>query len=116
MAEPGARPETPSGEPQRMDERLQAHPELRARFEMILAIVENAAGEVETADEAERRAEQLVEHREGGQAERHVGGGSGKGDRRGHTDHQGDCDHQSNQLTHGAYLLVRRAKPARCGE
>lgn len=39
-----------------MDERLQAHPELRSRFEMILAIIENATGEVETADEAERRA------------------------------------------------------------
>jgi hypothetical protein len=38
-----------------VDERLQAHPELRARVEMILAIVENVAGEVETADEAERR-------------------------------------------------------------
>ena len=45
-----------------MDDRLQAHPELRSRFEMILAIVENVAGEVETADEAERRALDAVRH------------------------------------------------------
>lgn len=56
MSEPLGRLETPSGTTQSVDERLQAHPELRSRFERILAIVENAAGEVETADEAERRA------------------------------------------------------------
>lgn len=36
-------------------ERLEKHPELEQRFEMILDIVENVAGDVEKADEAERR-------------------------------------------------------------
>ena len=39
-----------------LEERLKAHPELRARFETILDIVENTAGDLEKADEAERRA------------------------------------------------------------
>lgn len=38
-----------------LEERLKDHPELRGRFEMILEIVENTAGDVEKADEAERR-------------------------------------------------------------
>jgi hypothetical protein len=37
-------------------ERLEEHPELRERFEMILDIVDNVDGDVEKADEAERRA------------------------------------------------------------
>jgi len=41
-------------------ERLEKHPELKERFEMILDIVENAAGDVEKADEAERRAIEAV--------------------------------------------------------
>jgi hypothetical protein len=41
-------------------ERLEKHPELMERFEMILDIVENAAGDVEKADEAERRAIEAV--------------------------------------------------------
>ena len=41
-------------------ERIEKHPELKERFEMILDIVENASGEVEKADEAERRASEAV--------------------------------------------------------
>ncbi len=44
----------------RLLERLEKHPELMERFEMILDIVENAAGDVEKADEAERRAIEAV--------------------------------------------------------
>jgi len=41
-------------------ERLKKHPELEERFEMILDIVENSGGDVEKADEAERRAIEAV--------------------------------------------------------
>jgi hypothetical protein len=41
-------------------ERLEKHPELKERFEMIVDIVENVSGEVEKADEAERRAIEAV--------------------------------------------------------
>ena len=43
-----------------LSERLTRHPELAERFEMILDIVDNAAGDVEKADEAERRAIEAV--------------------------------------------------------
>jgi hypothetical protein len=45
---------------QNLSEPLEKHPELKERFEMILDIVENVSGEVEKADEAERRAIQAV--------------------------------------------------------
>jgi len=38
-----------------LEERLRDHPELRAKMESLLAVVENAAGDVEKAAEAERR-------------------------------------------------------------
>ena len=38
-----------------LEERLRAHPQLRAKMEALLAVVENAAGDVEKAAEAERR-------------------------------------------------------------
>lgn len=38
-----------------LDERLRAYPELRARFEEMVAIVENAEGDIVKADEAEQR-------------------------------------------------------------
>lgn len=38
-----------------LEERLRAYPELRARFEALLEIVENADGTVVKADEAEER-------------------------------------------------------------
>ncbi len=43
-----------------LTERLEEHPELKHRFEMILDIVENVAGDVEKANEAERRAIEAV--------------------------------------------------------
>jgi hypothetical protein len=51
--------ETPVGR-RNLLERLETHPELKERFEMILDIVENASGDVEKADEAERRAIEAV--------------------------------------------------------
>ena len=38
-----------------LEERLRDHPELRTKVESLLAVVENAAGDVEKAAEAERR-------------------------------------------------------------
>ena len=38
-----------------LEERLRAHPELSAKMESLLAVVENASGDVEKAAEAERR-------------------------------------------------------------
>ena len=43
------------GQKRSLEERLQDHPELRAKMERLLAVVENAAGDVEKAAEAERR-------------------------------------------------------------
>jgi hypothetical protein len=37
-------------------DRLERHPELKARMERLLDVVENASGDVRLADEAERRA------------------------------------------------------------
>ena len=45
---------------QPLAERLEEHPELKKRFETILDIVDNVAGDVEKADEAERRAIEAV--------------------------------------------------------
>lgn len=39
----------------RLEERLREYPELRARFEEMLGIVENADGDIVKADEAEER-------------------------------------------------------------
>ena len=39
-----------------LDDRLDKHPHLRERFESILAIVEDTAGTIDLADEAERLA------------------------------------------------------------
>lgn len=38
-----------------LEERLKEHPELKAKIEAMLAIIENAGGDVEKAAEAERR-------------------------------------------------------------
>lgn len=38
------------------EERLSAHPELKARFEQILALVEDVDEQINTADEAEEHA------------------------------------------------------------
>ncbi len=44
----------------RLAARLAQYPELRARFEEILALAENERGEANTADEAEERAVEQV--------------------------------------------------------
>lgn len=44
----------------RLAARLAEFPELRARFEEILAVAENARGDANTADEAEERAVEQV--------------------------------------------------------
>lgn len=60
-----------------IDERLKAHPLLPGRIEAILDIVEDSAGEVARADEAERRmieeVRQLGNEALRGWAERKVG-------------------------------------------
>jgi hypothetical protein len=49
--------ETVTGRPQRksLEERLREYPEVRARIEQMLDVMENAAGDVVKADEAEQR-------------------------------------------------------------
>lgn len=46
---------TEKKEPLSLEDRLSRHPKLRARIERLLETVENARGDVEKADEAERR-------------------------------------------------------------
>jgi len=41
--------------PASLEQRLEDHPELRAKLEELLKIVENADGQIELADEAEQR-------------------------------------------------------------
>jgi hypothetical protein len=45
----------PSANPSEFLERLQRHPELQAKFDVLLDIVDNAAGDATKADEAEQR-------------------------------------------------------------
>lgn len=49
--------ETPLGKPQRksLEERLREYPEVRARIERMLDVMENVNGDVVKADEAEQR-------------------------------------------------------------
>ena len=47
--------ETASTRKRSLEERLNDQPELKARFEKLLDVVENAAGDIEKAAEAERR-------------------------------------------------------------
>jgi hypothetical protein len=44
------------GRQESVAERLERHPELKARMERLLDVVDNASGDVKLADEAERRA------------------------------------------------------------
>jgi hypothetical protein len=46
---------TPSQTPENFEQRLNAHPELRAKFEVLLSVVENAQGDLILADAAEQR-------------------------------------------------------------
>lgn len=41
--------------PESFEQRLSAHPELRAKFEVLLSVVENAQGDLVLADAAEQR-------------------------------------------------------------
>ncbi len=45
----------PSQQPESFEQRLNAHPELRAKFEVLLSVVENAQGDLIRADAAEQR-------------------------------------------------------------
>jgi hypothetical protein len=45
---------TPSQTPKSFDQRLNAHPELRAKFEVLLSVVENAQGDLIRTDAAEQ--------------------------------------------------------------
>jgi hypothetical protein len=45
----------PSQAPDSFEQRLNAHPELRAKFEVLLSVVENAQGDLVRADAAEQR-------------------------------------------------------------
>ena len=47
--------EAASARKRSIDERLKDLPEVRARFERMLEVIENAAGDIEKAAEAERR-------------------------------------------------------------
>lgn len=46
---------SPSQAPESFEQRLNAHPELRAKFEVLLSVVENAQGDLIRADAAEQR-------------------------------------------------------------
>lgn len=54
-------PQPSSANPQDFLDRLQRYPELQAEFAAILDIVENAAGDVAKADEAEERVAQELQ-------------------------------------------------------
>jgi hypothetical protein len=55
MSESAQRDPTPKADHESLEQRLKEHPELRAKFEEILKIVENAEGRIELADDAEQR-------------------------------------------------------------
>lgn len=46
---------TPSQAAESFEQRLNAHPELKAKFEVLLSVVENAQGDLIQADAAEQR-------------------------------------------------------------
>ena len=45
-----------------LEERLTAHPQLLARIEALLNVIENSAGDIEQADLAEQRVIEEVRH------------------------------------------------------
>jgi hypothetical protein len=47
--------------PQRLEERLNHHPELKARIETLLSVVENAEGNLVKANEAEQRVVEEIQ-------------------------------------------------------
>lgn len=48
--------------PERLEERLKRHPELKARIEALLSVVENAEGDLVKANEAEQRVVEEIQH------------------------------------------------------
>ncbi|MEO1620439.1 MAG: hypothetical protein AAFU53_05320 [Cyanobacteria bacterium J06632_3] len=44
-----------------LEERLAGHPELQAKLESLLSVVENASGDIELADEAERQVIEKIQ-------------------------------------------------------
>jgi hypothetical protein len=52
----------PSQQPESFENRLNAHPELRAKFEDLLSVVENAQGDLIRADAAEQRVIEEIRH------------------------------------------------------
>jgi len=52
-------PNSPVGK-QTLEERLTHHPELKSKIESLLSVVENAAGDIELADEAERQVTEEI--------------------------------------------------------
>ncbi len=50
------------GKSRNLEERLNQHPQLRARIESLLSVVENAQGDVTKADEAEQRVVKEIRH------------------------------------------------------
>jgi len=55
MSEPSRHALPQQHYPASLEQRLEDHPELRAKLEELLKIVENADGQIELADEAEQR-------------------------------------------------------------
>lgn len=47
--------------PERLEERLERHPELKARIEALLSVVENAEGDLVKANEAEQRVVEEIQ-------------------------------------------------------
>jgi hypothetical protein len=47
--------------PERLEERLNYHPELKARIETLLSVVENAEGDLVKANEAEQRVVEEIQ-------------------------------------------------------
>lgn len=47
--------EQPETQPETLEHRLNAHPELKAKIEVLLSVVENAQGDLIRADAAEQR-------------------------------------------------------------
>ena len=62
MSDPIRKVETRGIRPRSIEERLKDHPDLLARLEALADIVENAGGDLEKADEAERRVLEQVRH------------------------------------------------------
>ena len=65
------------GQQPSLEERLQEYPELKAKIEAMLGIIENAGGDVEKAAEAERRILEEL-RRMGNEALHSWGAGSSK--------------------------------------